>query len=266
MTPDEAFADRGYVVVRALLDGDEVERARGLCAERLASAGTAEMMTSDFLAVPELAGIPLRERTLSAVRDLLGARLVLYPNCTARRNVYVPWHVDSAFAGPGCEHVWEPGFGHVQAGLYLQDNDQATGGGIDVIRGSHLMSFDGYGRTSPEYGIPARTLATSSLRETVDTRAGDLLLWHGRLLHASTSPRKPYEGEKFGIFFSYGRDDLGDNHRFMCRIAMEQVRTVGGVSGVIPRLAEISRLRYPDDFADRFVADARGAGVRVAAL
>lgn len=263
MTIEEAFADRGYVIIRDVLDPDEVEHARKLCAKDLTEAGEAEMMTSDFLASPELAGIPLRDRVVSAVRRLLGERPALYPNCTARGNVYVPWHVDSTFVGPGHEYVWESGFAHVQAGLYLQDNDRETGGGIDVIRGSHLMSFDGYGRMRPDYAIPSRTVAESSLRETVDTRAGDLVVWHGRLMHASTPVLREHHQPKFGVFFSYGREDLGDNHRFMCQLAEGRVRTVNGVSRVIPRLAEISRLRYPADFPGWFVTATERAGVRV---
>ncbi|MEU9890243.1 phytanoyl-CoA dioxygenase family protein [Sphaerisporangium sp. NPDC051011] len=263
MTIEEAFADRGYVVIRGVLDAGEVERARKVCADNLTGTGEAEMMTSDFLATPELAEIPLRERIVSVARRLLGEHPVLYPNCTARQNVYVPWHVDSTFVGPGHEYVWEPGFTHVQAGLYLQDNDPETGGAIDVIRGSHLMSFDGYGRTRPEYEVPARTLAASSLRETVDMRAGDVVMWHGRLMHASTVARREQERPKFGVFFSYGRNDLGDNHRFMSQFGHGKVRTVDGVSRVIPRLDEISRLRYPADFPAWFVSAADGAGVVV---
>jgi hypothetical protein len=178
----------------------------------------------------------------------------------------VPLHVDDTFVGPGREYAWEPGFVHLQAGLYLQDNTAESGGGVDVIRGSHLMSFDGYGRVPAEFEVANWTLGTSSLRETVDTRAGDLLLWHGRLMHASTPVRHAPEREKYGVFFSYGRQDLHDNSRFLCNLIANRVRSMGGHTGMIPRLAEIPRMRYPGSFPGWFVDDVEAAGVHVAVL
>ncbi|WP_248965877.1 phytanoyl-CoA dioxygenase family protein [Sphaerisporangium perillae] len=262
----ETFAQRGYIILRGMLSAAEVEHARSICAEKLTRQGVREMMTSDFLASEFMAGIGLRDRVVAAVGHLVGGPVVLYPNCTARMNVYVPWHVDSTFVGADTEHVWEPGFVHVQAGLYLQDNDPIGGGGIDVISGSHLMSFDGHGRIRAEFDNAARILSGSHLRETVDTKAGDIVLWHARLLHASTPVQQESEREKFGIFFSYGRDDLRDNHRFMSQISVDSVRTMNGVSRTIPRLAEIAGFRYPGDFPDAFVREAEHAGVRVVTL
>lgn len=223
-------------------------------------------MTSEFLADEFLVGIPLRRRVVEAVRKLIGSYVVLYPNCTARKNVYVPWHVDETFSGLGTEYMWEPGFSHVQAGLYLQDNDPVTGGGLDVIRGSHLMSFDGYGRLPADFSVAGRTLGSSFLRTTVDTKAGDLVLWHARLMHASTAELQRTEADKFGIHFSYGREDLRANHRFLCQIASESVRTINGISREIPRLAEIAHFRYPDSFPEQFLKELAAAGVKCLTL
>lgn len=264
--PDLAatFAERGYVVLRSVLDTGEVERVRALCTERLTGDDGAELLSSQFLAIPELATIPLRERVVAAAREVLGKDVSLYPNLTARKNVYVPWHVDDTFVGPGREYAWEPDFVHVQAGLYLQANTAGIGGGVDVIRGSHLISFDGYGRVPPEFEVATWTLGRSSLRETVDTRAGDLLLWHGRLMHSSTPVTRAPGREKLGVFFSYGRHHLRDNSRFLCNLVANRVRTMNGHTGVIPRLAEIPRLRYPDSFPDAFVRAAETARVHIA--
>ena len=265
-SPATQFAQRGYVILRGVLDADEVARARELCAQYLTGTGSQEMMTSDFLADRFLAGIALRERVVRTAAELLGERLVLYPTCTARKNVYVPWHVDATFVGPTAAYVWEPGFAHAQCGLYLQDNDPIGGGGIDVVRGSHLMSFDGYGTSEPQFEIAARTIGESDLRERVDTRAGDVVIWNARLLHTSTPVLSDPGREKFGIFFSYARKNLRDNHRVLSQIAVDSVRTMNGVSRRIPRLAEIARLRYPDHFPAWFVEQAAAAAVRVPTL
>ncbi|MFC6086701.1 phytanoyl-CoA dioxygenase family protein [Sphaerisporangium aureirubrum] len=264
--PSQDLADRGYTVVRGVLDPVEVEYARERCGRLLSGAGAKELTTSGFLAEEFLAGIVLRDRVLAAVRMAVGPSAVLYPSCTARKDIYVPWHVDSAFTGPGAAYVWEPGFAHVQCGLYLQDNTPETGGGIDVVRASHLMAFDGYGRLPADFETAAHTVGASSLCETVDTRAGDLVVWHARLLHRSTVALGEPRGEKFGVFFSYAREHLRDNHRFLCRIAEDSVRTMNGVSRTVPRLAEIARLRYPADFPAWFVKEAEHAGTKVVTL
>jgi Phytanoyl-CoA dioxygenase (PhyH) len=261
----DVFADRGYLILRGVLNSDEVEVVRELCAAHLSDAGT-EMRGSDFLKVSELARIPIHPRVLPVIRELFGERFRLYPTYTARKNVYIPWHVDDAFAGTGREYVWAPEFLHVQGGLYLQDNNPSTGGGIDVIRGSHLMSFDGYGTTRPQFEVAGWTLANSSLRESVDTRAGDVILWNARLMHASTPVQREPDREKFGVFFSYGRDDLCDNSRFLCQLVANRVRTMNGISGLIPRLAEIADIRYPASFPEWFVKEAEAAGVSLVTL
>ncbi|MEU1419893.1 phytanoyl-CoA dioxygenase family protein [Kitasatospora sp. NPDC005751] len=263
----EDFARRGYVILRGVLDAPEVERARALCSGYLTGTGSQEMLTSDFLADDFLAGIVLRERVVRAAKELLGEdHPVLYPNCTARKNVYVPWHVDATFVGPTASYVWEPGFAHVQCGLYLQDNDPVGGGGIDVVRASHLMSFDGYGTTEAEFDIPARTVGESDLRERVDTRAGDVVMWNARLMHTSTTVLRDPGREKFGVFFSYARPHVRDNHRFLSQIAVDSMRTMNGVSRLIPRLAEIARMRYPESFPAWFAQGATDAGVRIPTL
>jgi len=266
MTLAERFAERGYVIVRGVLNPEEVTRARELCAQRLTEEGASEMLTSDFLTARGLAEIPLRDKVVEAIRELIGERFRLYPNFTARKNIYVDWHVDDAFVGPGREYVWEPDFLHIQGGLYLQENNTVNGGGIDVLRGSHQISFDGYGKVPAEFDIPARTLGKGPLREMVDTGAGDLVLWNARLMHASTPVVEESGHGKFGVFFSYGRDDLRANSNFLCQLASSRVRTMNGRSGVIPRLAELVHFSYPDSFPEWFVKQAADSGVELYTL
>jgi len=259
----DAFSTDGYLIVPAVLTADEVAELRELCSRELTGGGT-EMLASQFLSLPELAEIPFRERVVSAIKNLLGPDYRLYPNFTARRDVYVPWHVDDAFVGPDREYVWHPDFGHAQAAIYLQDNDDS--GGIDVIPGTHLMSFDGYGKVPPDFDIAARTIGASSYPRTVHTRAGDLLLWHPRLMHASTGGARPRERDKFGIFFGCGRNRPYDNSRFLSQLVFNRVRMIDGVPRTLPRLAEIVHLRWPESFPEWMVKKAEETGIEIATL
>jgi hypothetical protein len=258
-----AFQTDGYAIVRQVLAADEVAELRALCSRELAGSGT-EMLASQFLTLPELAAIPFRDEVVSALRELLGADYRLYPNFTARKDVYVPWHVDDAFAGPDREYVWEPGFAHAQAAIYLQDNEGS--GGIDVIPGTHLISFDGYGKVPADFEIAARTIGASAYPRTVPTRAGDLLLWHPRLMHSSTGGPRPRTEDKFGIFFGCGRNHPYDNSRFLSQLVFNRVRMIDGVARTLPRLAEIVNLRWPDSFPEWMVKKAKDAGIEIATL
>ena len=259
----DSFATAGYVVVPQVLSAEEVADLRALCSRELSGGGT-EMLASQFLEFPELAAIPFRDEVVSAVRQLLGADYRLYPNFTARKDVYVPWHVDDAFAGPDREYVWEPDFAHAQAAIYLQDNDGT--GGIDVIPGTHLISFDGYGKVPADFEIAARTIGASSYPRTVPTRAGDLLLWHPRLMHASTGGPRPRDRDKFGVFFGCGRNHPYDNSRFLAQLVSNRIRMIDGVPRVLPRLAEIVDLRWPGSFPEWMVKKAQDIGIEIATL
>ncbi|MEV0398195.1 hypothetical protein [Polymorphospora rubra] len=71
------FADHGYVLLRGILDRDEIGRARERIAGLLTGSGEREMLTSEFLAVRELAEIPLRGRIVATIRALIGDEVAL---------------------------------------------------------------------------------------------------------------------------------------------------------------------------------------------
>lgn len=258
------FRRTGYAVVPGILDSTEILKLRKICAQRLTDDGAQEMCSSEFLTVPELARVPVNDLVVTALKELLGSDYRTYPNFIVRKSVYVPWHVDDAFTGPGGEYVWDPAFAHVQAAVYLQDNRAGAGGGIDVLPGSHLVSFDAYGRMPPDFVTATSVLESHGLASTVQANAGDLVLWHARLLHASTPVTAPSGQEKFGIFFSCGRNDPYASNRYLTHLLTKRIRVKDGIARYNPRFAEIADLRYPDSYPTWFVESHKKHGTAMA--
>jgi ectoine hydroxylase-related dioxygenase (phytanoyl-CoA dioxygenase family) len=258
------FATRGYCVVPDVLGADQVARLRAYCDERLHNAGVVEMAASEILPVRALAEIPFLPAVVDALRPFLGADFRVYPNMTVRKDLYVPWHVDDAFGGPRKEYVWEPDFVHIQAAVYLQDNSGQAGGGIDAVPGSHLTSFDEGGTAMPHYRARIDPILQETPPVTVTSRAGDLVMWHARLLHASTAPTTPRSLRKYGFFFSAGRNHAYENNRFLSHLVSKGVRLIDGRPVHQRRFAEVVDLRYPASFPDWLVSAARARGIGVA--
>lgn len=251
---------RGYAAVPGVLTPSEVERLREICETWFATADTDEMPASVFLRTPELAGIPLRDDVVAVLKSIYGDSYVLYPNFVVRRNLYVGWHIDPAFAGPDKGYVWEPDFLHFQCVIYLQDNDREHGGGLDVISGSHkpLLRFISGLSPAGYYGLQfARRILLPWARQTLRIRAGDLAMWHGRAVHRSTPARRDKKEPKYAIFFSTGKRDAFATNQFLADMVGHRYQLINGARRFSPRYAELPSLHYPDAFPPEMVESAR---------
>jgi hypothetical protein len=255
----------GYSLVRGLLSSDEVAAIRELCDRHFAEADEAEMPASQFVATPELAGIPFRDEVVGLLRHLYGGPYATYPNFTVREDVYVDWHVDTAFTGAHRQHVWDPDFFHVQCAIYLQDNNPASGGGLDVRPHSHMPLAPSLDGRHPIDRL-ARQVIGPRLRRGVrlESRAGDLVLWHARTEHRSTDARARSSRRKYGIFFSTGRDEPLAINKYLCHLVDQRVQRVNGRLRQFPRYAEIADLRYPESFPRELVERLDLLGLRIA--
>ncbi len=266
----ERFDADGFTVLPGLLSPDEVAALRGICSRRLTDRGRQEMLPQEFLSVPELTRVPFGADVAAALRAILGEQVVVYPNVTVRKDLYVGWHVDEAFVGAGRESVWEPDFSHVQGAVYLQDNDDRTGGGLDVVPGSHVRSLDERGTVGGDFGGAMADLRRELGECRIPSRAGDLVLWHARLVHASTpsveGPSSSREDAKFGVFFSAAPKDDFQQNRFLSHLVSKQVQREDGRPVLYPRHAAVLDLRWPDSFPPRVQGEVSAAGVSVASL
>jgi hypothetical protein len=177
-----AFRERGYQVVRGLLDATEVQRLRRIAQETVEEAqregragaspgseGTIRSGPGDLLSMPSVRHMLLDSRVLGVVRELLGGEPVYFGDSSMRigKNGERGWHRDNAnrrrWLG-GAD--WHDPYPLLRCGLYLQDQAGHSGGLAVRPRSNQL-------------GLVRPTLPL-----LVDAHAGDLVVWTLRTVHS----------------------------------------------------------------------------------
>jgi hypothetical protein len=208
--------EKGYVVFENVIDRSEVDAIRDWCEQSPAMAGESELYASEFLQTPSLVGIPFRATVLEGIEKILGPGFTIYPNMTVRADRYTTWHVDNGFVPRYLEtsaHLWEEAFLHAQCVIYLQDNDPKKGGGLDVIPGTHRHDLRLGGGVKEMLAM--MSLPGVSKPQPILAKAGDLILFDGRLAHRGTPAVAAPEAKKFGIFWSASRSNAIQIDEFM---------------------------------------------------
>jgi hypothetical protein len=177
-----AFRERGYTVVRQVLDPAEVARLRESALETIAelerqgrmatdtgSEGTIRGGGGDLLSISPLRHVLLDPRVLGVVGRLLGGEPVYFGDSSFRvgKNGARGWHRDNANrrrwrGGPD----WRDPYPLLRCGFYLQDQSRHSGGLALRPRSNRL------GRLRPTLG------------KLVNARAGDLVVWSLRTVHS----------------------------------------------------------------------------------
>jgi hypothetical protein len=230
----------GYAVVGGIIDRAAVEQLREVCQRVLPTAG--EMRPSRFLSEPDLVGVPFGEAALHSIQEIVGTGFQMFPNFTVRADVYASWHVDAGFerAPPG------NGAGEfLQCAVYLQDNDEHEGGGLDVVPASHRLGM----HTEPTFDD---LVAVVRSRRTISARAGDLLVWDARVMHRGTVPRTPARRRKLGIHWTVARAGI-EPGAFMAHLVRRGTVEVDGASSSALRYREIATMRFPWSYPESVV-------------
>jgi len=203
----------GYILVRDVLPAGQVERIRRSCDSYLLPDADAEneIEATTLLQMPEMSFL-FEERIIKALTGWLSGTLAYYPNYVARLNRHTDWHVDNGFSPkylPDGSHLYDPQFRHVQCVVYLQDNLPGPGGGLDVRPGSHQWAATG---RFPHDDVLMRTYPDVV---SVPSRAGDLIVFDGRLMHRGTPQDGSHKLRKYGIFWSASRNDPLQMNRYI---------------------------------------------------
>lgn len=220
-----AFRERGYNVVKRLLDAQEVQRLRRIAQETVAQAeregragaipgseGTIRGAQGDLLSTPSVRHVLLDPRVLEVARELLGGEPVYFGDSSMRigKNGQRGWHRDNVnrrrwLGGPD----WHDPYPLLRCGLYLQDQARHSGGLAVRPRSNRV------GRLRP------------TLPMLLDAHAGDLVVWVLRTVHTGEvvrlrwlpalplhpriqtllpqSMRAPEDAERIVLFMTFAR-------------------------------------------------------------
>lgn len=262
----------GYAVIRGAIPDSAVEDARAICDQHLTAAdkdAENEIEASKLLRIPELASIVFNATVCDSLRDLIGGPVTLYPNYVVRLNRFTDWHIDNGFLPQYHEdggHLFDPDFRHLQCVAYFQDNIPGVGGGLDVVPGSHRWAEQG---VTPEH----ETLFTTYGEAIgVDTRAGDLLVFDGRLLHRGSPSEGALPKRKYGVFWSASRSDDLQVERYLRYLAgrSDHLRELGlgpdRLAYMVRRYDDVLSVTFPSAYLDETVAFVEQHDVRIASI
>jgi hypothetical protein len=280
----ESFTEFGFVIVRGLLSPHAVKELRSFIQEKMALHGHKKMMFSyQAYKYPELYLLQFEKRAVEMLKQVLGENLCYYPDLSVQYNMfgYPGWHTDSNSEGYA-KYLQAQDYKFAKCGIYLQDDTLDWGGGIRLLPKGHKLSLlTGKPKIdlrirrfldfcSTKYSFPIKPLS-------VDTKAGDMLIFDSRLLHASTLPKKidnlkkvpgenqflgiPKEHEKIVAYWDASNTKMKNDFlkNATKRSKMEECGSGLFFSGWIQHY-------FPDDFPSDLVAKAREFGVDIGCL
>ena len=155
----EAFWKSGFVILRGVFSASEIAALRRR-AEQAPSPGP------DLLSDQVFRDLVVDERIANIAARLLGCVPVYFGDSVlSRAERPGPWHKDNAGRYDPTTADWQSNYPLLRFGIYLQDHSRYSGG-VSVRDRSHESPT----RTE---GVPVY----------VDTRVGDIVVWHFRATH-----------------------------------------------------------------------------------
>ena len=212
------FREDGFIVLRGLLNGDDVDYYRGEL-QRKFDVSDCEWKTrrcecpDGVSKHSEFWPVIFHERLLAGIRQLIGpdAKYTRHSDLHAHRGG-LGWHRDNSCrefgVGPDWDESFEP-YRVLRVAIYLQSFAE-SGSMLGVIPGSHrrewklLRGERRFWRCAGRLRAAKRTIKTATRQDGIPTEPGDCVIFDQRVYHSST----PMIGPKYALFLSYGGDDL----------------------------------------------------------
>lgn len=173
---------------------------------------------------------------IDLLKKILGDDFVLLNDMSMLKSSFKGWHKDTSnLAFSGARFHYEKDFLLLNVIIYLQENTETLGGGLDVIPGSHLEKFDELvtplsagGKKDISYYIkrikPKLKLiyldifekyfkikidTKKNIKYTIPNKIGDVVIFDQRITHKATWPKDTsLNPDKFLINFSVSRNNI----------------------------------------------------------
>lgn len=213
----ERFRRDGFLLVPGVLSPDRVRDLRSfggrLFADKPVPGDEGTVESDAFCRHPELWPLLVDPAVVSTLSSLLGDDYVYMHEWAFHDSAFGGWHKDTTSQEmAGLRFHYDEDFGQIQIAFYLQDNGM-YGGGLDVIRGSHVDPQDPHINRSFFQKVRGRLRAKQLWPQdgnyvSIPSKAGDLVMFNFRTSHKATWPKAkpvPDEQRKFAIFFTASR-------------------------------------------------------------
>lgn len=158
-----------------------------------------------YLQIPELKALALYPPLMDRMRELIGEEMMLHLSVTKWISTERNWHQDD-YLNPAHVNCW-----YAAAWIAVDDIDPDAGP-FEYIPGSHtwplmrghkvrdlmsekeLAEYDRWPRNSESFVVPAAQEEIDRRGQPAQkfiARRGDVLIWHGRLMHRGSLPARP---------------------------------------------------------------------------
>jgi hypothetical protein len=299
-----AFRTFGIVLVRHVLDREELRRTRAVLDRAFASEYLREvpvMCPTETLKHAAVWSMMFKERVVAALHAALGPELCYHQDLDVQRNNYgqrgwkphTGWHMDSGSEGANA-YLRAADYRFAKCGIFLQDFDNGWGGGIRIKPKSHRGLAEPKGlRRRLFFARRALSRAASIVHLDFDTlhaplQAGDFCFFDSRLLHSSVPPSLenikrigydrtpeiqgfwrdiPPEHTKYVIYWDASNAAMVPE--FLRNSRQRAERELPGMVEQYCRPATFTRIlavRFPDDYPEDFVRAAQERHIGIVSL
>jgi hypothetical protein len=200
MNINKKFLDNGFMYFENVISASDVTEIRHQLLDFFKKQKKNHMFTKEFLSFESVSKVPFLATVHEKVSEAIGSyKLIPFYSLTYNLHSQV-WHRDSQSLLNSTQFIYDEDYQISKCGIYLQDDTLEWGGGLEIIPKSHKPGFLGYkfplsfsmkrkGKTSV-IQLMAQKFQNSFLQKKMrlNVKAGDLLVFHGNLLHRASKP------------------------------------------------------------------------------
>ncbi|WP_275389165.1 phytanoyl-CoA dioxygenase family protein [Xenorhabdus bovienii] len=235
------MSEQGYVVISEVINKKEIDIIREYYKKISEINNLSTLLPTDVLKSPDVFNTILKDKVVTAIREIFSRDFSLFPNFTIRESVYIPWHNDAYFLPDEVINPEVP-LQFMQCAIYLQDNDPEQGGGITLIPFSHRLD---------QPTVKSMLNTPQAYEKVIMSKAGDLILWDNRITHRSTYPDKAPDNTKLALQWTVSASER-HNESYLQYLQDRAQRSMH-VSDYLLKspksyFADMPNVRYPDSF------------------
>lgn len=212
------YSKDGFVHLKQVLDPSELDEIRKLI--KSSGSGGFVKEIDFFLEHKTLYQHQFNSKILEALQEIFGKEYKLVNDINIQVEQYYNarkdkgWHIDAGHERLA-KYLFDSSYGFCKVGIYTEPNTPEYGGGIDVEISGH-KSFKSFGSGKLAYCASLvyyflDRLVSSNFRKKVslDTKAGDVVIFDSRLPHRSTPRKMEREGinePKISVYWQAAKD------------------------------------------------------------
>jgi len=285
----EEFKKNGFVIIKNVIPAEKIESIRLLLKnefEKEAATGKKTRRPSGvrMFQVPEIYMLLLSDPITSALKKIFGKNYVTIPDLIPQKDMCGGWHLDCASEIPN-SYLLDPDYTFAKCGIYLQDNSNEWGGGVDIVPKHHTYPVTFLGtKVAHQVKSVKNRIGIRVKGKMAETKAGDMLVFDSRLPHRSTHPHllptlpgvtldgntirnMPFDKSKLSIYWNVCSTEK-EARDFMLN-SIRRAKKENDAGRPFPDekpFTDCIQFNFPESFQTDFVEKAKQLGIKIGCL